>query len=103
MTAKGSPVATAWPADGSMRKTTVISVLKDSKNPSAAAEFVNFIISLEGQRALAKEKVYYPVQAGIEPPEGEPAIEDIPALPNDFDFIRKNREEIVTKFEEIFD
>jgi len=103
MAAKGSPVATSWPSDGALRKTTVIAVLKDSKNPAAAADFVNFIISEAGQKALAAMKVYYPIRPGIEPPAGEPPVEDIPALPNDFDFIRKNRDEIITKFDEIFD
>jgi len=103
MAAKGSPVATSWPTDGAIRKTTVVAVLKDSKNPAAATEFVNFLVSEAGQKALAAEKVYYPIRAGIESPEGEPPIEDIPALPNDFDFIRQKRDEIVTKFDEIFD
>ncbi len=51
--AAGSPVELAWPASGAVAVYSPIAVWKDATNATAAESFVDFVLSPDGQAAIA--------------------------------------------------
>ncbi|PZA05995.1 MULTISPECIES: ABC transporter substrate-binding protein [unclassified Meiothermus] len=69
--AKGAPLEVVYPRDGAILVPTPIAVTSWSKNPEAAAGFLRFLLSPEGQRVFA-ERGYYPVMPDAPRPGGAP-------------------------------
>lgn len=77
--AKGSPVAMVWPSPGAIALYGPIAVVGATENGAAAESLVEFVLSADGQRALA-ETGWQPVrpEAGGPKPEGAQVWPDWP-------------------------
>jgi iron(III) transport system substrate-binding protein len=80
--AKGSPVTFTFPAEGVSAVTEPVAILKTAKNVEGARQFVDFLLSMEGQK-LAARQGYLPAREGAEPPAGFPPVASIRLLPFD--------------------
>ncbi|MFC3124587.1 ABC transporter substrate-binding protein [Pseudoroseomonas globiformis] len=80
--AKGAPVQFIFPADGASAITEPVAILKSSRNPEAAAAFVSFLLSREGQE-LASSQGFLPADPEVAPPAGFPDRRGINLLPFD--------------------
>ena len=69
--AKGSPVDFVFPAEGVSTITQPVAILKDSDNVEAAKVFVDWQLSRAAQEQSAAQG-YFPIIAGVAPPEGYP-------------------------------
>ncbi|MFC7552157.1 extracellular solute-binding protein [Pseudoroseomonas wenyumeiae] len=65
--AKGAPVKYIFPEDGVSAITEPAAILKSSKNPQAAAAFISFLLSAEGQK-LASSQGFLPADPNVAPP-----------------------------------
>ncbi len=74
--AKGAPIEMIWPAPGAIALFSPAAVMADSDDPAAAAAFQAFLVSPEGQAAIASTG-WQPVRDDVEwPYEGEVVTAD---------------------------
>ena len=72
--AKGSPVTSIWPEPGAIAVYSPIAVATSSRNPAAAKAFVEFVLSLAGQRAVASTAAHPARTDSGGPPVGGPVV-----------------------------
>ncbi|MCD6396381.1 MAG: extracellular solute-binding protein [Spirochaetaceae bacterium] len=99
---KGSPINYVWPKDGAVFIPSPIAILNSSKNKEAAEVFVNYILSVEGQRTLVETGSFIPVREDVTPPEGAPTLDKIQKLPTDWKKVKEERQNIKDRWMEIF-
>jgi iron(III) transport system substrate-binding protein len=97
---KGSPVAYVYQDEGAVYIPTPIGVISNTKTPELAQAFVDFVLSVEGQKVLLKNG-YLPLNKYVSPPEGVPSPADIKILKTDFQYLKNNRDEIRNRWGEI--
>jgi iron(III) transport system substrate-binding protein len=73
--AEGSPVGIVFPDQGEdqiglITNATAAAVVKDARNASAAQEFLDFLISPEGQKLFAELNYEYPLLSSVELRQG---------------------------------
>lgn len=96
----GAPLAIIWPEEGAVSVPSPVAITKASKNPEAAKRFVDYVISVEGQKFLTTQGVV-PVRSDVDPPKGQPRASEIKSLPIPFEWAAKNSSEIRSRFEQI--
>ena len=97
---KGSPVSLAYPSDGVPYVSQPAGVFAGAKNPDAANDFVEFLVSKEGQE-LAVEQSYLPVRDDAGVPAGAPALADLKLLNPDLAVIAEKQASSVAKFNDL--
>lgn len=101
MKAKGSPVDHVWPREGAVLIPTPIGLLQGARNAAGGQAFMRYLYSPEGQRLFVQQG-YVPVLPGIDGPKGMPP-EKLDILPTDEAYIATHREELKTKYRELFE
>lgn len=76
----GAPVEYVWPEDGAVFIPSPIGIINTSDNVETARVFVDFVLSVEGQRTMVELGDFIPVRADVAPPEGAPSLDDINAI-----------------------
>ena len=102
MTAKGSPIQFVYPKSGSVTWGSPIAIFKASEHKAAAQKFVDFVLSPDGQKFLISQYIVS-VNPKVASPKGAPPVLDIlsKALPVDWNYLVKNREELLKRFSKI--
>lgn len=102
MTAKGSPIQFVYPKSGSVTWGSPIAIFEASEQKDAAKKFIDFVLSADGQKFLISQYIVS-VNPKVASPKGAPPVLDIlsKALPVDWDYLVKNREELLKKFSSI--
>lgn len=101
LAAEGSPIAVSYPTDGVPYVNQPAGIFEDSDNPEAAAAFVAFLVSPEGQE-IAVEQNYVPVRGDVGTPDGAPALEDLALVTPDYEKITAEQDAAVATFTELF-
>jgi iron(III) transport system substrate-binding protein len=68
---------------GSMVNVAGTGVLETSDEPEEATDFIRFLLSPKAQRYFVESSKEYPMIDGVDPPEGVPHLDRIPAPPLD--------------------
>ena len=99
MTAEGSPIRFVYPESGTVTWASPIAIFKASQHQDAAKRFIDFVLSAEGQKFLITEYIVS-VNPKVASPKGAPPVLDIlkKSLPVDWDYLVKNREELLKRF-----
>jgi iron(III) transport system substrate-binding protein len=102
MTTKGSPIQFVYPKSGSVTWGSPIAIFEASEQKDAAKKFIDFVLSADGQKFLISQYIVS-VNPKVASPKGAPPVLDIlsKALPVDWDYLVKNREELLKKFSSI--
>ncbi len=99
---KGEPVWWNFPQEGMPAETTMLAIRADSPNQRAAEEFVNFMVSKEGQALISKYMGYAPVRDDVAFAFKDGSkVKDLNVVRRDDMWIGKNRAEVIAKFREI--
>lgn len=77
--AQGSPVGVVYPSEGVPAITEPVGIVKGTRNLAAARAFVDFLLSVEGQR-VAVGMGYMPLRPDVAPPAGFPALSELTIL-----------------------
>jgi iron(III) transport system substrate-binding protein len=96
----GAPLAVVWPEDGAVSFPAPIAITRAAANVAGARLFVDYVLSKEGQRAIAAAG-WVPVRADVEPASGRPRVSDIKAIRLDFEQVEQTSAARRAKFEEI--
>ncbi len=100
--ADGAPIDYVWPEEGAAFIPSPVAIFKSSDNPDAAKLFVDYVISVGGQKTLVEKGNFIPVRADVDPPPGTPSLDEIARLPVDWAWIADNQEQIKEDFNAIF-
>ncbi len=100
--ASGSPIDFAYPAGGTVIIPSPIAITAGSRNPAAAEAFVDFILSRPGQEIIVEIGSFYPVRTDVEPPEGSPRLESIPAFDIDWGALAAEADEIMVTWDDVY-
>ncbi len=98
---QGSPVDYVIPQEGAVMVVSPIALVDGGKNTAGGKKFLDYVLSQEGQELLTQQNVVS-VRSDITPPSGVPSIKDIKAFPSNDAYLNEAREEINTKFGNIF-
>ena len=99
--AEGAPVAFAFTTDGVLSLPSPIAIGREARNPEAAAVFVDFILSPEGQQVLV-DKFFLPVRTDVDPPAGLPSPAEIVALETDFEWMAEHGPGLRERFADLY-
>ena len=97
----GSPVAFAFPHEGVTAITEPVAILATAGNPEAAKAFVDWQLSLEGQRFTA-EQGYLPAHPDVPGPADFPPLSDITVLAVDPATLLTDGQAMKERFAELF-
>ncbi len=97
-----APIDYIYPEAGVVMVPSPIAIFKDSQNIEGAKVFVRYILSKRGQTVLRDLGGYVPVRLDVSPPERITSITQLRVIPSDEYWIREHRDDIVSKFIDIF-
>lgn len=98
----GANVKMVYPEEGTVFLPASAAIVKDAKNKTNAQKFIDFIISKDTQNILAKETTNRPVRDDVEVSDGMKPLKDIKIAEEDYDYVIKNKGNIVKHYNEIF-
>lgn len=98
----GAPIDYIYPKDGVVLVPSPIAIFKDTKHHQEAMLFVRYILSKEGQTLLRDLGGFMPVRLDVNPPEKIVSITQLKVIPSDKEWIRENKDYIISKFVEIY-
>ncbi|MFW3169568.1 ABC transporter substrate-binding protein [Geodermatophilus sp. CPCC 206100] len=103
---EGTDLRYVFPVEGATPLTKhYTGVITNAPHPNAARLLTSWLVSEDGQTCLATEENEMPVREGVAPPEGIPALDELPNVaeqkPASFDELDAQTE-LLTKFKEIF-
>lgn len=98
--ADGEPVEIMYPKSGTVVSPRAVGILKDAKHIEAAKEYVDFLLSDEGQK-LVTDAYLLPGNKEI-PVKNRSALDEIPQLTVTWKGAEADQLEILTKFNDMF-
>jgi iron(III) transport system substrate-binding protein len=99
---KGEPVWWNFPEDGIPAETSMVAIRTDSPNQKAAEDFMNFMVSKEGQALIGKHMGFSPIRDDVafRYKDGT-QVKDLNVIRRDDVWIANNRTEVIAKFRDI--
>lgn len=98
---QGSPVEFVFPKEGVTVVTEPVAILKTAQNKVAARQFVDYLLSDEGQR-LSLSQGYFATRASVGKPEWLPAGAELNLMPVDMKAVVKTIESDKKRFAMMF-
>jgi len=95
----GGPVQIVYPADGTVAAPDGMALIKGGPNPKAGQMLIDWSLSKEVQQILVDQMFRRSVRIDCRDPKGLPAIGTIKTVPYDFVWAAKNKDDFVTKFQ----
>jgi iron(III) transport system substrate-binding protein len=96
--AQGSPIDLVYPDDGAVMIPSPIGIVKTSDHLGAAKNFLDFVLSPEGQQAIVKYGSFIPVRTDVPLPEGAPSLDELKVLDVPLDYLTKNKDYYTDEF-----
>ena len=98
----GANIKVVYPKEGTVFLPASAAIIKNAKNKENAKKFIDFIISKDVQDTLGTTTTNRPVRKDAKTSENMKPINQIKVLTEDYDYVIKNKSEIVKKYNEIF-
>lgn len=98
----GANIEIVYPEEGTVFLPASVAVIKDANNSENAKLFVDFVISEEIQNVLGTTTTNRPVRKDAETSENMKELDDIKIIEEDMDYVISNKNDIVSKYNEIF-
>ena len=98
----GANVKVIYPKEGTVFLPASAAIIKKAKNMENAKKFIDFIISQDVQDTLGTTTTNRPVRKDAKTSENMKPIKDIKTVTEDYDYVIKNKKDIVSKYNEIF-
>ena len=98
----GANIKVVYPKEGTVFLPASAAIVKKAKNMENAKKFIDFIISQEVQDTLGTTTTNRPVRKNAKTSENMKPIDKIKTLTEDYDYVIKNKSDIVKKYNEVF-
>jgi iron(III) transport system substrate-binding protein len=95
--AKGSPLEIAWPASGAIAIYSPIAIIQGTRSPTLAASFASFVLSRDGQAAIASTG-WQPIRRDV---TGGPSVGG-PEVAPDWSVLFSREDELLAAYRAIF-
>jgi iron(III) transport system substrate-binding protein len=100
--AKGAPIAFVNPPEGMSATPGVYGILENPPHPEAARLFMDWVLGVPGQKALAEATALYSPRDDVPPPAGGIPITQIKILsPTDWDAFLKTHTQFVREWDKM--
>lgn len=100
--AKGAPVEFIYPADGLPAGPEVWGAINEAPHPAAAQLFMDWLLSVRGQRALGLALHLNSARADVEPPPGGVTVDKLKLLfPADWEHFMATRKEFAREWDRL--
>lgn len=97
---EGFPVEVIFPSEGVGFEAPAVSILKGTRNLEAAQKLVDWLVSVDGQNVLTRERTYfYPVNPSAELGPGMPSFESLRTIAVDPDWAGGEKQRLVERWE----
>lgn len=97
---EGFPVEVIFPSEGVGFEAPAVSILKGTGNLEAAQKLVDWLVSVDGQNVLTRERTYfYPVNPSAELGPGMPSFESLRTIAVDPDWAGAEKQRLVERWE----
>ena len=97
---EGFPVQVIFPTEGVGFEAPAVSILQGTRNLAAAQRLVDWLVSVEGQNVLTRERTYfYPVNPQAELGPGMPSFDSLRTISVDPVWAGANRQRLVERWE----
>jgi len=97
-----APIDYVYPEAGVVMVPSPIAIFKSSQYIEGAMAFERYILSKRGQTVLRDLGGFVPVRLDVSPPERITSITQLRVIPSDKDWITEHKDDIVSKFIDIF-
>ncbi|MCK4369156.1 MAG: extracellular solute-binding protein [Dehalococcoidales bacterium] len=97
-----APIDYIYPEAGVVMVPSPIAIFRNSQNIGGAKVFVRYILSKSGQTLLRDLGGCVPVRLDVSPPERITTVTKLKVIPSDKYWIAEHRDDIVSKFIDIF-
>ncbi|POR04020.1 ABC transporter substrate-binding protein [Alkalispirochaeta sphaeroplastigenens] len=98
---EGFPVEVIFPSEGVGFEAPAVSILKGSRNIEAAQKLVDWLVSVDGQNVLTRERTYfYPVNPAAELGPGMPSFDSLRTISVDPEWAGAERQRLVERWED---
>jgi iron(III) transport system substrate-binding protein len=101
LAAKGTPIATIYPEDGTILGFGPTSILAASRRPNAAKLFLEFLLSKETQ-AISTGEFTTPIRMDVAPQPGIARLSERKGLTRDPEALAKDLPELIEKWRDTF-
>lgn len=95
----GSPIEVIYPTDGAPYITEPAAIFDDSEHKDAAARYISFLLSEEGQQVAVGQN-YLPVREDVGTPDGAPELADTDLMDLDLEAITEDQDNSVEVFQD---
>jgi iron(III) transport system substrate-binding protein len=101
LAAKGTPLKTVYPEDGTIIGLSPTSIIASSRRPNAAKLFVEFLLDKEAQTAATSEFTT-PTRLDVQPQPGVVRLSERKGLTRDPDQLNRELPELIEKWRDTF-
>ncbi|MGT2950463.1 iron ABC transporter substrate-binding protein [Streptococcus cuniculi] len=98
----GANIQVVYPKEGTVFLPASAAIIKNAKNMDNAKKFIDFLVSQEVQDTLGTTTTNRPVRRDAKTSENMKPIKDINTVTEDYDYVIKNKADIVKRYNEIF-
>lgn len=100
--ANGAKVGYTYPTDGDSAVPDGIALIKGAKHPTAAKQFIDFMVGKDAQSVLPETFQRRSVRADVVSPKGLKEIKDIKLVNYDFNFAATQKTQNLQKWNDMF-
>lgn len=97
----GSNMGIVYPKEGTAVRPSGSGLIKGSKNPEEAKQFLDFLLSVEVQEIIQEDFHSRSVRTDVEPTEGLKSIDEIEKVDYDIEYSAENRDDIMEGFTDL--
>lgn len=98
----GAKVEIVYPKEGTVFLPASAAIIKNAKNQENAKKFIDFLVSKNVQDTLGTSTTNRPVRKDAKTSENMKPLNKIKTLTEDYDYVLKNKDDIVNKYNDIF-
>lgn len=97
----GSNMGIVYPKEGTAVRPSGSGLIKGSKNPEEAKEFLDFLLTEEVQEIIQEDFHSRSVRTDVEPVEGLMSTDEIEKVDYDIEYSAENRDDIMNEFNDL--
>jgi len=98
----GANVKVVYPKEGTVFLPASAAIIKNAKNMDNAKKFIDYLVTKDVQDTLGTTTTNRPVREDAKTSENMKQLSEIKTITEDYDYVIKHKDEIISKYNEIF-
>lgn len=97
----GANVSIVYPKEGTVFLPSAVAIVKQSKAKAEAKLFINYMLSLDVQRAFDQSTSNRPIRKDAKASQDMKPLNDIVTLKEDYDYITRHKKDILERYNQL--